>query len=779
MKMGAPPVSSSSLAQPTQEVRQVGRSRAMFWVRILSWYWGTSIMGLPVLRILHFALCLGSIAAVAVFWAVGGVETQVAALLVVAGLLFTYATARGITQVYYSQYPGRYDLRLGEYVARRVSRLRRADFIPRSESYGEAAGVQALLQEVRAYLRLELQQTRREAGASAMAAHGILVTGPKHSAKKSVLWDAMKSNLPGWTFVSWPHHMDHPADLAQRLGYRIVIWVEHLSDYASPGESAALTEFIQRTLQSGKHVIVLTSCREGRRRQVAQRYFAPLMGQLRHIKTSETFTPLAPTDTSPVSSPGQPATDRAIQNQFAVLKALRWLKDAGALTFPSPVVRLFAQFFGFDPAPESDWDETIVALSHPDHELVRTAERADARARLDSAPRSFFERHIFRLLRKRVPTVNVLVPMNVFNLALLDGGFQQASKSLERNANFVIDQLKGMGQIAIETLILLGDSYLSSQHGDERASSARAADCYSAALELLNEDDRRTSFHTAWAATLLGQGNAALHQAQLRQGKDRSEYLAKADRVFHALLASANTFAELPALTAQAYHGLGDVEYAYAITDSAHVEEHLQNAATQYREALTRLSLRDLFWNETQLDLANALQAIVAGDTSSSMAKATHVQSIKDAREAYRKALFVYSRETSPAVWAEIQRCLADMHLLEANEESQGASSDMLNAVGHIQGHYFAALTVFSPSYLPVNWARVQLGLAKVFVLQARTEQVSRADAAEISFDRASEALAAADDVLSLLDMPLGWVRDAAPSRSNRVREIQAEICTE
>jgi hypothetical protein len=526
------------------------------------------------------------------------------------------------------------------------------------------------------------------------------------------------------------------------------------------------------------------------------------MAQLRPIKASETFTALL---TYAVSNNGQRAAenrsaeqidrdrriavlkalgltvqssdlprieqDILVKNQLAVLKALRWLKDAGALTFPYRVVQLFAQYFGFDGAAGSNWDETIAALSRPDHEFVRTAERADATARLESTPRSFFERHIFRLLRKPPPTVNVLVPMNVFNLPLIDTSFQQASKSLERNANLVIERLKEMGPIAIETLILLGDSFLSSQRGDERAASARAAKCYTAARELLSQGDRRTSFHTAWGATLLGQGNAALHQAQLRQGKDPKEYLTQANEAFQTLLASITTLTELPTLSAQAHHGLGDVKNAYAITDSANAEEHLQNAATQYRLALTGLSSLDLFWNETQLDLANALQAIATSDASTLPEKLTRMKHIQDAREAYAKALLVYSRETSPAVWAEIQHCLADMHLLEAEEESQSAQSDtqedkqstLLNAVGHIQGHYFAALTVFSPSYLPVNWAEVQLGLANVFVLQAHVEKGSSPnaasiDAADISFDRASEALAASEEILSLLDMPLNWV---------------------
>jgi hypothetical protein len=817
MQVQAPPASPTPFAQPVQESQQDRRERARIWVRFFSWYWGSSLFGLPILRIFHFAACLGCIAAVIVLWALGYVATQIAALLIGLGLLATYAIASVITQVYYSQYPGRYDLRLSEYVARRVSRLRRKDFIPRSESYSGTREVRALLNEVRATLRLELQRARREgeAGASALTTHGLLVTGPKHSAKKSVLWDAMRTELPGWTFVIWPHHMDHPANLAQRLGRRIVLWVEHLSDYASPGESAALLAFIQQTVQLGKQIIVLSSCREGKSLQVAQRYFAPLMAQLRPIKASETFTGLV---TYAVSTTGELAAqeqtaeqidrdqriavlkalghtvqssdlsrieqDIRVKNQLAVLKALRWLKDAGALTFPYRVVQLFAQYFGFDGAAGSNWDETIAALSRPDHEFVRSAERADATARLESTPRSFFERHIFRLLRKPPPIVNVLIPMNVFNLPLIDTSFQQASKFLERDVNSVIERLNALDQLAIETLILLGDSYLSSQRGDERASSAQAVKFYSAARALLTGDERRRSFHTAWAATVLGQGNAALHQAQLRQGNERNKYLAQAADAFQALLTSAGgsaTVAELPALSAQAYHGLGDIEYAYAnvdsSSDSTHVEQHLMSAVGQYREVLQRLSPRDLFWNETQLNLANALQALTtrgasnlgasndasSSDSSAVLPQIAHVQYIQEARVAYSNALLVYSRETSPAVWAEIQRCLADMHLLEAtvlahSTQSNTQSDRVHNIVGHIQGHYFAALTVFSPTYLPVNWAKAQFGLAQAFYFQANSEKAASPDAAEMSFDRASEALTASEEILSLLEMPLSWI---------------------
>jgi hypothetical protein len=694
--------------------------------------------------------------------------------------------------VYFSQYPGRYDLRLGEYVARRIGRLKRKDFIPRSESYGDKPEIRALLNEVRANLRLELEQARLEARSSAWVAHGILITGPKYAAKKSVLWDAMRQDLRGWTFVTWPHHMDHPADLAQRLGYRIVLWVEHLSDYASPGEAAALSAFIQQALDRGKHVIVLASCRDGKSLQVAQRYFAPLMDQLRRIKTSKpfpalvTYSPTIPDQTDDeqtdvdrridvlkamgiaAQSSDLPTVERElrVKNQLAVLRALRWLKDAGALTFPDKVVQLFARYFGFEEASESGWKEAIEALGHPDHEFVRTAERAKATERLTSAPPSFLERRIIRPLRGHVQTDTVLIPTNVFNLPLDNKSFRLASKSLEKEATSVIDQLKRLEDIAIETLILLGDSYLSEQRGDERAASVRAAACYTAAWDLLKEEGRSTSFHTAWAATLLGRGNAALHQAQLRHGKDRDEHLANAAEMFRTLLASANTLTNLPALSAQAYHGLGDIENAYATTDYAHAETRLQEAATQYRTALTLLSPLDLFWNETQLDLANALRAIARSDSSQSMAKLTRMQCIQGARDAYAKALHLYSRETSPAVWAEIQRCLADLHLLEAEEEFHSAPGEaqqdmapkLANAVGHIQGHYFAALTVFSPAYLRLNWARVQFGLAKAFFLEANTRKASSPDGADASFDRASEALAASEEVLSLLDMPLDWV---------------------
>jgi hypothetical protein len=91
-------MSPTPLAQPTQESQQGRRERARIWVRFFSWYWGSSLLGLPILRIFHFAACLGSIAAVIVLWAIGYVETQLAAVLIAVGLLATYAIASVITE---------------------------------------------------------------------------------------------------------------------------------------------------------------------------------------------------------------------------------------------------------------------------------------------------------------------------------------------------------------------------------------------------------------------------------------------------------------------------------------------------------------------------------------------------------------------------------------------------------------------------------------------------------------------------------------------------------
>jgi hypothetical protein len=53
MQVDAPPVSAMPFAQPTQESQQGRRGRARTWVKFLSWYWGSSVIGLPILRIIE------------------------------------------------------------------------------------------------------------------------------------------------------------------------------------------------------------------------------------------------------------------------------------------------------------------------------------------------------------------------------------------------------------------------------------------------------------------------------------------------------------------------------------------------------------------------------------------------------------------------------------------------------------------------------------------------------------------------------------------------------
>jgi hypothetical protein len=213
MQVDAPTVSPTPFAQPTQESQQGRPGRARIWVRFLSWYWGSSIIGLPILRIIHFAVCLGCIAA-RCFGGAGYLETANAALPTpwIVGHLRDrqrdYASLpNNILTVDSPDEYGRPCRVCGE---RTSSPFR----VPRRYCRGSGP-----LNEVRSNLRFSCS------GASRTGGWGICFDGAwnpgdrsKALAKKSALWDAMRSEPPGWTFISWSHHMDHPANLTQRLG---------------------------------------------------------------------------------------------------------------------------------------------------------------------------------------------------------------------------------------------------------------------------------------------------------------------------------------------------------------------------------------------------------------------------------------------------------------------------------------------------------------------------------------------------------------------------------
>ncbi|HET8909525.1 MAG TPA: hypothetical protein VFN11_21430, partial [Ktedonobacterales bacterium] len=228
------------------------------WREFLLAYWALAIpRAARIVRVAFLqpfvgviAVIAGSIASVwgwtahAVAFSVGGI-----ALAVLGAVLAIVSYP--ISVAYFKEYPGGFNADLEEYVARRVSRLSRDEFIPRYKTQRHAAARKMRIMNRQVSLalsaeKLRLLQSARTGSSPPTPLCGVLVVGPKHSNKTGALWDAMTQQLSGWTFVRWPHHMDHPDKLTNRLGQQIVLWLDDLHDFANLGEAAALDQFIQQ-----------------------------------------------------------------------------------------------------------------------------------------------------------------------------------------------------------------------------------------------------------------------------------------------------------------------------------------------------------------------------------------------------------------------------------------------------------------------------------------------------------------------------------------------------
>jgi hypothetical protein len=182
------------------------------------WYWDLGSMAMRALHVLVLAA-----ATVALYLWQREPRPSLALVALIGGTLVILVSTVWLNITYNREYRGSFDTAFQEYVARRVSRLKKADFIPGTNPYGATGDIAMLTRMMRDALHLEVEHVHQLRGNVASSIYGMLVIGPALSGKQSTLWDAMATELKGWTFVQWPHHMDHPKDLAHLLGHRVVL----------------------------------------------------------------------------------------------------------------------------------------------------------------------------------------------------------------------------------------------------------------------------------------------------------------------------------------------------------------------------------------------------------------------------------------------------------------------------------------------------------------------------------------------------------------------------
>lgn len=773
-------------ASRRSRLQQVSRASSKRPPELLLWYWAFSLF--PHGRWARIAFIqpgiglvmapFGVLAGVFRWWSLSLADGLIIAAIGILIVTISYL----ISRVYHTEYPGRFNARLEEYVARRVSRLSKDDFIPqyKTRDYAHTDSIRALNRRVRGAIRVEKERLVQRERTSDVAVCGVLVIGPRHTNKTGALWDAMTHELSGWTFVRWPHHMDHPANLALRLGHRIVLWIDDLHDYAHVGEAAALAQFIQQVRENGRQLIVLSSCREEQVLQEAERFFRPLMNELQRVKANDQLPQTEQHDelqqTYETLSPGQKS----------VLITMDWLKSLHVSTYPEAVLKVFSSLFpradvnleDTNRSQDSSWEATITGLSGQ-AKFVHVDQLADPQTYLSSETYNFVDWVRYNLLN-RLPRPHIVVePINAHFLDLEGSRTENVraiTTTLERQPELVIRVLAN-DLVAAETLILLGDAYMN--HLGEYIDNAGdlAIACYAGALNQLDTRDFPKLFPGAWAAALVGKGTA-----ELRVGKVRA-----ADTDFRRITEPSTQIeleAPVPAmLRARAWHGQGDVIAAQIPGDEA--TQRLQDAAMYYQKAAEQLVTDDPLRSEAILDRANILYEIAHGameryeQSLSTIRTQPPLTQIGDAQRAYRDSQLLYSQATSPAAWAEIQRRQGELFLMEArvllpadmswpriSAASAPVVTDLranleraLETAKKARDCFIAARNVFAPSYLPRSWSQTQVGLVHALLIVARivgARDAKQADALYSECLKTTETTA--QKVYTPAEAPLDWM---------------------
>jgi hypothetical protein len=685
-----------------------------------------------------------------------------------------------ISRAYHKEYPGRFNARLEEYVARRVSRLSEGEFIPQYETKNQPdeETIEALNLKVSQAIRVELARLAQSMHIVPAPVCGVLVTGPKHTNKTGALWNAMERELRGWTFVRWPHHMDHPANLALRVGHRIVLWIDDLHDFAHLGEAAALAQLIQQVRDNGRQLMVLASCRDGQDFREVERHLSPLMNDLRIVLAEETLPP-----TERVVELKQAYEDLS-QRQKSVLHTMDWLQSLHVFTYPEEVLRELNGYF-LNPNTTSDvnltWEDTINGLGNNTARFVRVDQRADPMTHLSDETYNFVDWVRYNLLNRLPRPHKVVEPINFHYLNLESPRAERARKItdiLEREPAAIIELLAGYA-VAAETLILLGDAYLNHLGETIENATELAIKCYDGSLEQLDSGSAPEEFPGAWAAAHIGRGTAELRLGRLEKADEDFRLVAEHEE-------PKDGARPIPLrLRARALHGRGDVIAAQIPSDVA--ASQLDNAASYYEQAANRLTRSDLLWAETKLDRANVLYEIAQAAVKQyeqSLASApaqppTPAIKVTAARVAYQEAQQVYSQAAAPAVWAEIERrdgelCLMEMAwLMPANllwprrpaaasgaaATRQANEAEALEQAKIARDYFIAARNVFAPSYLPMSWLQTQFGLVRALLIIGRlvTKESTRT-ARDIYTLCLDTTKAAVQRVAAPADAPLEWV---------------------
>ena len=240
----------------------------------------------------------------------------------------------------------------------------------------------------------------------------------------------------------------------------------------------------------------------------------------------------------------------------------------------------------------------------------------------------------------------------------------------------------------------------------------QAVDAFREAFKVRTQQDEPQQ----WARTQNDLGVALVEQAERSHGATATDLLAQAVDAHREAL-KVYTQQDLPQPWAETENHLGVAldRQAVALDHQAHgsngaVTDLLKQAIDAFREALKVRTQQDLPqpWAETQNNLGSALddQAAVLDQAHGSKGAVTDL--LKQAVDAFREALKVYTEKNQPLQWAATQNNLGNALYHQAHGGEGAAATDLLE---QSVDAYREALKVRTQQDLPQDWGETQYNL--------------------------------------------------------------------
>jgi tetratricopeptide (TPR) repeat protein len=566
---------------------------------------------------------------------------------------------------------------------------------------------------------------------------GICIIGPPMQGKTRLAWEAIQTTLPDWTLVRWPLERLNQFDFSTQKGQNLVVWLDDLHKFAKSNEALTITNLPHHFFESKANVIIVATCCDGDDQIQAQRHLENLLERLYCISLPNISANAAVELTRMLTDKGVPVhydefngtpgsillgVDKMRKRYHdlplpaqKVLKTLKLLYSVHIYKYTE--ARTCAVAHDIFLLDQSEWREAYESLD----------QEGFIKLSFSSQSERILEPLSDRYLEEKVITNYPLRSAPTNDWPQLKECFTQLHDT--------------------EALNELGTAFLVQREGNIFFNKRQAEICFRSTLSLVN----RKKSPSIWAITQLKLGIALSEQALTKEKrKERYPLLEEALTAFQNVL-QVFTRKSAPTEWAETQSHLGIVLKEQALTKEKREERYplLEEALTAFQAALSVWTQKSVptEWAETQSHLGIVLKE----QALTKEKREERYLLLNQALISFQNALQVYTPQLVPNEWARTQShlgiVLKEQALTkEKQEERYPLLEEALTAFQNV-------LQVFTRESAPTEWAEIQSHLGIVLKEQALTKEKQ-----EERYPLLEEALTAFQNVLQV------FTRKSAPT---------------